>query len=175
MLRRTAAAAVVLLAAFACNGTEPFRPTPPPGGPAQIPHLIGTYTVVFTASVSCSLPDDAARHAFPGWMREPLPGQVVVDVEPSYQPVTFVNPGFNGTREGDLFSFSITGGLGDSQLGDKLANGREVYYDGSAIATRNGTTITGTFNGRIEVIQTATGGVISKCDASDHKIEFVVR
>ena len=167
MLRRAFATGFLLLAVFACRESSVTQSSPPPQEP-QVPFT--QYKLTFTASPSCSLPPEATTLTFPAWISEPTPGTVAVDLYTHFP--CFCSPGFDGTRNGDAYSFVMLGGLGDTLVGELIAGDREVDYDGTAVATRTDNTITGTFNGKINVIDSASGTVVASCDAKDHKIEF---
>ncbi len=165
MLRRAIAAGFLLLAVSACRESVTQSSVPP-----EPPVPVTQYRLTFTASPSCSLPPEATTLTFPAWVSEPTPGTLEVSLYTNYP--CYCNPGFNGSRDGDAYSFVMLGGLGDDLVGELIPGGKEVDYEGTAAATRTDNTITGTFSGVIDVIESASGAVVASCNAKDHKMEF---
>lgn len=104
---------------------------------------------------------------------QPKPGSVSVGLDNGYP--CFCNPGFTGTREGDVLRLILNGGpLGsDDTVVAPISEGRDVRYDGQATATLREGTIAGTFNGTISVVESASGLTVAACSAADHGMSFV--
>lgn len=170
MFTRTLLTALLLLVAVACGNDLPTQPTPssPPGGGSNID---GQYTLTFTASPSCSLPEEARKRTYTATVAEAPPGYVTVTLGGAvFLPQ--LEPGFDGTRSGDEVRFSI--GTGNRRWVAERIDGKEVFFSGSATATFAGGRATAPFNGGIWV--SAAGNIfdwIADCTATDHVIEFV--
>ncbi len=180
---RTLVMAILLLGAAACGGkdtlpTQPTR-TPSDGFQAPVPavDVVGDYQLTFTAFPSCSLPAAFMKRTYKAtitaWVNYP---QIAVDVSGG----TFIQDwavGFDGTRDVDTLRFTIVG-LSDFPFSGysltELVDGTKwLMYDGTAVATIRDNTITGTFDGRISLLDQATRAILAECRAADHKIDFV--
>ena len=174
MFTRALPTALLLLVAVACGNDLPTQPTPfrqsPPGGGANID---GQYTLTFTASPSCSLPEEAKKRTYTATVAEAPSGTVTVTLGgAAFLPQ--LEPGFDGTRSGDEVHFSI--GTGGRRWVAERIDGKEVFFTGSATATFAGGHATARFTGDIWV--SAAGNIfdwIADCTATDHTIEFVRR
>lgn len=189
---RTLVTAILLLGAAACGGkdTLPTQPTPmphagadpAPPAPAPVPatDIVGDYQLTFTASPSCSLPAQFMKRTYRANIRAwtNYPG-VAVDVSGGtfYQDWAV---GFGGTRNEDTLHFTIVG-MGKDSFDDlfnyhlaELVDGTKwLTYDGTAVATIGGNSITGAFDGRISLLDQATRAILAECRTTDHKIDFV--
>lgn len=188
ILTRTLVTAVLLLGAAACGGedTLPTRPSQMPSAgsrpaPVSATDIAGDYQLTFTASPSCSLPASFMKRTYKAniraWQNFP---QVAVDVSGG----TFFRDwavGFGGTRDGDTLSFTIVGIPAgdflsyayDSGLAELIDGTELLTYDGTAVATIRASNITGTFDGRISLLDYATRAVLAECRGTDHKLDFV--
>ena len=184
MLTRKFVTAILLVGVAACGGKGnlPTQPTPTPSAPAPVlaTDIVGDYQLTFTASPSCSLPAQFMKRTYQAhiraWVNFP---NVAVDVSGR----TFFHDwavGFGGTRNGDTVQFNIVGmgndsfdDLFNSHLAESIDGTTWLTYDGTAVASIRGNSITGTFNGQIALRQDASRAVLAECRATDHKIEFV--
>lgn len=80
-------------------------------------------------------------------------------------------------RDRDTLHFTIVGMAGFPFSGyslTELVDGTKwLMYDGTAVATIRDNTITGTFDGRISLLDQATRAILGECRAADHRIDFV--
>jgi hypothetical protein len=188
VLTRTLVTAVLLLGAAACGGkdTLPTRPSPMPSArsqpaPAPATDIAGDYQLTVTASSSCTFRAPLMKRIYRANVKAWVDYQyVAVDVSGGSFFRDWAT-GFDGTRDGDTVSFRIVGIPTDDFLGyfydyglAELIDGTELLtYDGKAVATIRGSSITGDLDGRISLLDYATRAVLAECRATDHKLDFV--
>jgi len=178
--------AILLLALVSCGGDLPTQPSATPQRLPGLPQpelasdIVGDYQLTFRASASCSLPTPFMKRTYQAhiraWVNFP---NVAVDVAGA----TFFHEwvaGFDGTRNGNTVRFEIVGLRDDSfdslfeySLAESIEGTKWLTYDGAAVASIRGKSITGTFNGQIALRDDVSRAVLAECRATDHKVDFV--
>jgi hypothetical protein len=140
--------------------------------------VAGVYQLTITAGPSCSLPADARQRTYPAKLVEGRAIPSVYDLVVTLAGAEFVvwgnDAGFTGTRNGSQATFPIgTNWDGDYGLVELIDLSKELYYNGTAVATIGDRAITGSFVGSITVKDRFSQAVLGSCQASDHKFEMV--
>jgi hypothetical protein len=132
--------------------------------------IIGVYTLVFTASPSCTLPPDAVRRTYTAQVEEGRNVGYVEDLVVMLNGANFEwdEAGFTGARDGTAVRFQITDEYEARLAVIELLGGMRMGYRGTATGVVSDKTIIATFDGRVRV----SGGAAAECTAPDHRLEF---
>ena len=136
--------------------------------------IAGSYTLVFTASPSCTLPADVMRRQYIARIYEPKTLWVELtgaDME------AWDWAGFTGTREGNTVHFDINDSFSffEPVFVERLDPGHNLAFAGVATGAIEEDAIVVVFNGRVQ-LRSVTGfppSVFAECRAADHRLEFV--
>lgn len=189
MSARTLLFASLLPVAVACGsgdgGNLPTQPTTPesvPAAPVPSPpspvasDIAGEYTLMMTASASCSLPPELERRIYTAKITE---AQYGVEVALSGAEFEQGLDWFGGTRKDKTIDFEIFFCMGCG-MGEVIDQSKLLYYEGKAHATIAGNIIAGTFDGVMRLYEDRSQLFLPAartvdCAAADHRIEFVRR
>ena len=138
--------------------------------------IAGTYTLVFTASSSCTtLPAEVLRRQYTARIYEPKTLWVELvgaDME------AWGWAGFTGTRDGSSVHFDIDDSYSivddDWVFVERLDPQRNLAFSGVATGTIEEDAIIATFDGRVQ-LRSVSGfppTVFAECKAADHRLEF---
>jgi hypothetical protein len=133
----------------------------------------GLYTLTFTASPSCAYPAEAVRRTYIARIQEGHEFNRGDDLIVTVTGADFVGwanaYGFTGWRDGTTVHFDITDDFdAPFALIERLPDGTELHYSGSATGTVSDRTIVATFSGGLRL-----GSPWMHCQADDHRMEFV--
>jgi Carboxypeptidase regulatory-like domain len=143
--------------------------------PADFDSIAGSYTLVFTAATSCTLPVEIMRRQYIARIYEPETLQVELsgaDME------AWGGAGFTGTRDGNTVHFDIYDNYGldqDFVFIERLDPGHNLAFSGTATGTVEGGAIVAAFNGRVQLRSVTGPTVFSECRAPNHRLEFAKR
>jgi hypothetical protein len=134
--------------------------------------IIGVYTLVFTASPSCTLPPDARRRSYTAQIEDGrvvgFPEDLVVMLNGA--DFEWDEAGFFGARDGTVVRFQITDEYEARLVVIEHLGTMHMAYRGIATGVVSDRTIVATFDGRVRL----SGGaeLATECSAADHRLEF---
>jgi hypothetical protein len=135
--------------------------------------VLGSYTLTFTASPSCTFPPEAAQRTYRAQIKDSRNAVLNLDVWLSGAPLVisgwFDEAGFAGRFDGRTVRFHI-GSSEEFSFVESLPGGTTMSYDGEATGTPGERGIVTTFNGTVTLETRAA--VVASCKAADHRLEF---
>ncbi|MGE5832865.1 MAG: carboxypeptidase-like regulatory domain-containing protein [Acidobacteriota bacterium] len=143
---------------------------------ADADSIAGSYTLVFTAASSCTLPAEVMRRQYIARIYEPDKLQVELsgaDME------AWGWAGFTGTRDGNSVHFDIIDSYSsldeDFVFVERLDPQHNLGFSGTATGRIEGGAIVAEFNGRVQLRSVTGLPVFSECRAPNHRLEFAKR
>lgn len=138
--------------------------------------IAGSYTLVFTAASSCTLPAEVMRRQYIATIYEPDMLQVELS---GANMEAWGWAGFTGTRDGSSVNFDIIDHYSsldeDFVFVERLDPQHNLGFSGTATGTIEGGAIIATFNGRVQLRSVDGRTVFAECRAADHRLEFAKR
>ena len=135
--------------------------------------VLGSYTLTFTASPSCTLPPEASQRNYRAQIEDSRNAALNLDVRLSGAYFEsygwFDEAGFAGRFDGRTVRFHI-GSSEEFSFIEILPGGMTLSYDGEATGTPGERGIVTAFNGTVTLKAGAT--VMASCPAQDHRLEF---
>jgi len=132
--------------------------------------IVGVYTLVFTASPSCTLPPEAARRTYTAQVEEGRNVGFLEDLVVMLNGANFEwdEAGFTGARDGAAVRFEITDAYEARLDVIEIIGTIRLGYRGTATGVVSDRAIVATFDGSVRL----TGGQAAECSAADHRLEF---
>ena len=135
--------------------------------------VLGSYTLTFTASPSCTFPPEASQRNYRAQIEDSRNAALNLDVRLSGAYFEsygwFDEAGFAGRFDGRTVRFHI-GSSEEFSFIEILPGGMTLSYDGEATGTPDERGIVAAFNGTVTLKAGAT--VMASCPAQDHRLEF---
>jgi hypothetical protein len=135
--------------------------------------IAGTYTLVFTAPSSCTLPAEVMRRQYTARIYEP--DRLFVELSGADMEA-WGWAGFTGTREGSAVHFDISDAFTFADYAvfvERLDPQRNLAFSGVATGVIEGNAIIATFDGRVQLRSVVGSPVFAECRAADHRLDFV--
>jgi hypothetical protein len=136
--------------------------------------VLGSYTLTFTASPSCTFPPEAVRRTYGAQIKDSRQAVLNLDVWLSGAPLVtsgwFDEAGFVGRFDGRTVRFHISSRSEEFSFAESLPGGMTMSYDGEATGTPSERGIVTAFNGTVTLETRAA--VVASCKAADHRLEF---
>jgi hypothetical protein len=138
----------------------------------------GVYRLMFKASSSCHLPDDAVSRTYTATIDQPSAGaRLTIELSDARfaDVYGFARNRFFGFVHGNAVSFTLFDAeeyYADGVV-EELPGNRYLSLVGTANGTVTGSTISAAFAGSVNLTATPTSGPIATCAASNHQLIFM--
>jgi hypothetical protein len=137
--------------------------------------LGGVYSLTFTASPSCDLPDDAVKRTYTATITQADAALTIVLSGARFGTSGVTMNQFSGRVLGTTVSFTLSDSFyyGPAVV-EQLADNRYLSFSGTAEATATDAGMSAVFAGVVRVTNQVNGGStpIAVCTASDHRLIF---